>query len=117
MYHSKRLYLLILSVFLLSYFALGKPTLEVTSISSEIPIPKGSINCLSQDSTGFVWIGTWKGLYRYDGQDAVNFAKINPFFKALKIETLLIDGHFLWVGTFVSGLYKINLNTRNSTLP
>jgi signal transduction histidine kinase/ligand-binding sensor domain-containing protein/AraC-like DNA-binding protein len=111
MCYSKRLYILILSAFLFFHFASGQSTLEVTSLSSQIPIPKGSVNCLSQDSTGFVWIGTWKGLYRYDGQDAVNFTKINPRFKALKIETLLINRHFLWVGTFVSGLYKINLNT------
>ncbi len=26
-----------------------------------------SVNCLLQDRTGFLWIGTESGLYRYDG--------------------------------------------------
>lgn len=31
------------------------------------------VEYLSQDSLGRLWIGTWNGLYRYDGEDFYNF--------------------------------------------
>ena len=78
-------------------------------ISSETDLPEGAVNCIVQDNAGFIWIGTWKGLYRYDGYNTINFSTINQDFSALKIADLLIDGDNLWVGTFVSGMYKIDL--------
>jgi ligand-binding sensor domain-containing protein/signal transduction histidine kinase len=30
-------------------------------------LPVDGVNCLAQDSTGFMWIGTKEGLFRYDG--------------------------------------------------
>jgi signal transduction histidine kinase/ligand-binding sensor domain-containing protein/AraC-like DNA-binding protein len=83
----------------------------IECLSERIDLPKGSINCIEQDSTGFVWIGTWKGLYRYDGYSVINFAKINPRFDALKITSLHVSGNYLWVGSFVSGLYRVDLNS------
>ncbi|MGH9663825.1 MAG: ligand-binding sensor domain-containing protein, partial [Bryobacteraceae bacterium] len=32
-----------------------------------------SVNCLLQDRTGFIWIGTQNGLYRYDGKSFQRF--------------------------------------------
>lgn len=83
----------------------------IENLSARTDLPVGAINCLVQDADGFIWIGTWKGLYRYDGYEVLNFLGINPQFAALKIEDLLIDGNYLWVGTFVTGLYRIDLNT------
>lgn len=81
------------------------------NISQKAGLPEGAVNCLEQDQTGFVWIGTWKGLFRYDGYNAINFSTINPKFSALKIKSMLVNGNDLWVGTFVSGLFCINLET------
>ncbi len=85
----------------------------VENITSKTGLPEGSINCLAQDEFGFVWIGTWKGLYRYDGYEVVNFSTINRQFNALKIEEIIIKGKDLWVGSFVTGLFKIDLTTYN----
>ena len=30
-------------------------------------LPDNTINCISQDKHGFIWIGTFGGLCRYDG--------------------------------------------------
>ncbi|MDA3930159.1 MAG: hypothetical protein PF541_14515, partial [Prolixibacteraceae bacterium] len=102
------IFVLFLSLFK-SVFALQNVILEDLSSSTELP--EGAINKLVQDESGFIWLGTWKGLYRYDGYDAVNFSTINPEFNALKIKDLLINGDDLWVATFVSGLFRIDLTT------
>src|SRR5271154_6984880 len=58
-----------------------------------------SVNCLLQDRSGFLWIGTESGLYQYDGS---RFWRIgekeglpSAFVRALTLDR---DGR-LWVGT------------------
>lgn len=89
----------------------GNPLLSIENITQKNGIPNGSVNCIAQDSLGFVWIGTWKGLYRYDGYSTINFSSINTKFNGLKINTLHIENNNLWVGSFVTGLFKIDLET------
>lgn len=33
------------------------------------------VTCIEQDSTGFIWFGTDRGLSRYDGRDFVNYTQ------------------------------------------
>ncbi|MFA9388450.1 MAG: response regulator [Prolixibacteraceae bacterium] len=87
----------------------------VEDLSATTTLPEGAVNCLLQDHDGFIWLGTWKGLYRYDGFEVINFSSINPKFNALKIEEILIDGNSLWVGSFVTGLIRIDLTTYEFT--
>src|SRR5271170_8038544 len=58
-----------------------------------------SVNCLLQDRSGFLWIGTESGLYQYDGS---RFWRVGPkeglpsgFVRSLSSDR---DGR-LWVGT------------------
>ncbi|HKM93029.1 MAG TPA: ATP-binding protein [Prolixibacteraceae bacterium] len=105
-------------VIIIAFAAIGHTdgnNLKIEKLAIETNLPEGAVNCMVQDSTGFIWIGTWKGLYRYDGYNAINFSAINSEFNALKIGELHIHGNDLWVGTFVSGLFKINLLTYQIT--
>jgi signal transduction histidine kinase/ligand-binding sensor domain-containing protein/CheY-like chemotaxis protein len=89
----------------------AQSNLIVEDITDKSLLPNGSVNCMIQDSTGFIWMGTWKGLFRYDGYRAINFSYINPKFNALKINALHIKNNKLWVGSFVTGLFCIDLGT------
>ncbi len=99
-------------VFLLTLasFSSAQQTLYLENLTSKTDLPEGAINCLAQDEFGFVWIGTYRGLYRYDGYQTINFSAINPNFKAFKIKEIYIDQKNLWVGTLASGLFKIDLS-------
>ena len=62
------------------------------------------INCVYQDSLGFIWIATDNGIDRYDGYTFVNYSDI--FCKSLKIKQSLFirsinEGHdgYLFFGT------------------
>lgn len=63
------------------------------------------VHCLLQDRTGFIWVGTATGLFRYDGSRFASFAVPGP---ANIIEALAEtpDGT-LWVGTSV-GLARMH---------
>ena len=59
-----------------------------------------SVREIYQDSRGFVWIGTYKGLSRYDGvrfknYDRDNFGVSSDFINVIRED---LDGN-LWIGT------------------
>lgn len=68
-----------------------------------------------QDRQGFLWIGTWNGLYRYDGYNLKKFKLTitSPDeIKGEKIIALFEDrDDYLWVGTENTGLYRLDRTT------
>jgi len=72
-------------------------------ISSEQGLSSSSINCIVQDSRGFMWFGTRDGLNRYDGSRVVIFRndpKNKTSISDNSINCLYEDSlHRLWVGT------------------
>lgn len=77
-----------------------------------------SVNCIYQDSSDYIWIGTKNGLNRYNGY------KFEVYNKGFNEKRNIIDSHItclnedksnnLWVGT-LDGLSKINLKTDEIT--
>lgn len=76
------------------------------------------VNCIFQDSQGFMWFGTENGLSRYDGHRFCNFKSnyLTPgFFTGNSILTLAEDGRSrLWIGTTL-GLNILDLQSSVST--
>lgn len=74
-----------------------------------------SINCMIQDSDGFLWIGTWTGLILYDGYTTTVFQSNSSSSSALKsnkITTLFEDKNgYIWVGTMMGGVYRYDKQT------
>jgi ligand-binding sensor domain-containing protein len=66
--------------------------------------------CMAQDHDGFIWIGTNRGIDRYDGYGLKSYAlPINPRNgqSSNRISALLAaPGRQLWVGTENSGLSR-----------
>ena len=71
-------------------------------------------NCITQDSTGMIWIGTFAGLQSYDGYTFRTFdyyADGSKIYKSHnRIKALSCAGNYLWVGT-ESGLACFGLKT------
>ncbi|MGC8794949.1 MAG: two-component regulator propeller domain-containing protein, partial [Bryobacteraceae bacterium] len=58
-----------------------------------------AVQCMTQDRTGFLWIGTQNGLFRYDGQHFQAFG-LSEGLPSSRIEALHVDARGnLWVGT------------------
>lgn len=73
------------------------------------------VSCVLQDSYGFIWIGTYDGLNRYDGFNVLNFShKTNDIesVSSNRILCLFEDSQKrIWIGTDGSGLTYYSLIT------
>ena len=79
----------------------GARAFRVKHWSSDDGLPQNRIACLKQTRDGYLWIGTWNGLVRFDGVRFTVFNHLNtPELKNAPINALAEeeDGT-LWVGT------------------
>lgn len=95
----KHIFLLLL----LGCSALLYAQLRMESLTVEDGLSQGFVTCMLQDHKGFIWLGTYDGLNRYDGYTVRRFMP-NPF-DSLSLSSSYITflhedaQHFLWVGT------------------
>jgi ligand-binding sensor domain-containing protein/signal transduction histidine kinase/DNA-binding response OmpR family regulator len=85
------------------YGAATGPILKFTTISRDNGLSNSTINCIFQDSKGFMWFGTKDGLNKYDGYQMVVY-KYNEQNKLSisdnYIRHIYEDKHKnLWIGT------------------
>ncbi|MDP4200708.1 MAG: two-component regulator propeller domain-containing protein [Bacteroidota bacterium] len=78
-------------------------------------LSEGRITCMLQDSKGFIWIGTFHGLNKYDGYSFKQYYALPHHPEGLQsnvITALCEDSsHTIWVGTRDGGLYSLDRRT------
>ena len=73
-----------------------------TIYSSKNGLPCGEANDIAQTGDGILWIGTYAGLYRYNGRE---FRWMNEFDSVRNVNRLYVDDEGrLWIGTNDNGL-------------
>jgi ligand-binding sensor domain-containing protein/signal transduction histidine kinase len=83
----------------------GSEFSRVNRWTTDDGLPQHRIACIKQDHDGYVWLGTWNGLVRFDGLEFTVFNKFNTreltndAIAALALDT----SGTLWIGT-VGGL-------------
>ncbi len=73
-------------------------------------LSQNSIYCMLKDSKGFMWIGTWDGLNKYDGYDFTVFNKENGLSNTTINALMQDDEDNIWIGTD----YGLNSMNRES---
>ncbi|MEX2191598.1 MAG: two-component regulator propeller domain-containing protein, partial [Bacteroidota bacterium] len=70
-------------------------------------LPQSSVRCITQTHDGYLWIGTWNGLARFDGVRMTVFNALNtPHFHP-SVSALFEDSQRrLWIGTDGGGLFQ-----------
>src|SRR5262245_34576495 len=63
--------------FVLLFTSLPAQQLIFKNYSMQDGLVANSVRCIYQDAKGFIWIGTWQGLSKYDGNKFTNFSTAN----------------------------------------
>ncbi|MBN1951831.1 MAG: SpoIIE family protein phosphatase [Bacteroidales bacterium] len=107
-----RLYLLLVFI-LISKFALPQEYLPVERFTAESGLSDDEVNCIFQDNTGFLWIGTRSGLNCYNGYNFDRFQADLSNHAALPSSNILKifedDNQQIWVLT-AQGLSRFDHN-------
>jgi len=79
-------------------------------------LPSSEIRCFAKDSEGFMWIGTAKGLVRYDGSEVILYQHNDLDSNSISgnyIRAIAMEGDsVMWVATARNGLNKYSFATR-----
>ncbi|MDE5785841.1 MAG: hypothetical protein K2H98_04845, partial [Duncaniella sp.] len=72
--------------------AFGQPFCTVTTYDEDSGLSQRLVKGIVQDNAGFIWIGTWNGLNRFDGNE---FATLRPDFndEAYRYSNRISDLH------------------------
>jgi signal transduction histidine kinase/ligand-binding sensor domain-containing protein len=98
----------ILSVFLVTVSFAQQTEYLLQQWKVEDGLPQSTVRCIAQTRDGYLWVGTWQGLARFDGLRMTVFKSSNtPALYSSNIMSLFADqrGH-LWVGTDAGGLVR-----------
>lgn len=87
-------------------------------IKNEDGLSQNSVNCILQDSLGFMWLGTESGLNKYDGLSFTKYKSSSKNPNSLSnssVQCFCEDNkNRLWIGTY-TGLNRFNLKTGRIT--
>ncbi len=82
--------------------------------NSENGLTGGTANDIAQTEDGTMWIGTYGGLYRFNGEE---FELIDDVDSVRSVHSLYVDSSDrLWVGTNGGGATVINITQQTSTI-
>jgi signal transduction histidine kinase/ligand-binding sensor domain-containing protein len=92
-------------VFWLFYTTEAQYTIRQWNV--EDGLPQSTVRCITQTHDGYLWIGTWNGLARFDGVhmkvfNAANTPNFNPSITFIHEDRELR----LWIGTDGGGLFQ-----------
>lgn len=110
-------FILILSIYV-THLSAQVSSLYFEKLTSQNGLSSNKVNCILQDSRGFIWFGTDDGLNRYDGNNFTIFRHqpANPHsISGNMIMDLLEDKNgILWIATGDGGLtrYDYRLSSR-----
>ena len=73
---------------------------------TEDNLPSSTVTAIVQTPEGYLWVGTYNGLARFDGVRFVTFDPVNtPQLSQARIQDLYVDARgTLWINTFRGGL-------------
>jgi ligand-binding sensor domain-containing protein len=106
------------SIFVFCFLVISKTAfaqsqkLRWKNLTSEDGLSVNTVNCIVQDNSGFMWIGTQSGLDKYDGVKFTSYRQNPGDSNGLNnsyINCIVKDSKgYLWIGTEAGGVNKYN---------
>ena len=88
--------------------------LQLNKISGIEGLSQNTVKSIIQDSNGFIWVGTYNGINKYDGYSMVhyNFSNdVNSLSSNIIISLFEDKDGYIWAGTTDAGLNRIDPRT------
>ena len=108
--------ILSIAAILCSFSFPQKKEIHFDHLSDQEGLSSNTVFSILQDSRGFLWVGTYNGLNRYDGYEFTVFKNSSDDSTSIsdnKIRALCEDKNGnIWVGTWGGGLNKFNRDTQ-----
>lgn len=94
------------------YMEAGLTNCIQTLYDGKVGLPTNEANVVLQTQDGYIWIGSYGGLIRYDGSSFRNYSMETNGIDSFSIRTLFEDqSGRLWIGTNDRGVYRYENNT------
>lgn len=81
-----------------------KPYYHFNNLTAADGLLSNNVNCVYKDTRGFLWIGTDRGLQRYNGSTFLNFRHFNKDSNSINNEYVSFvkedRQHNIWIGSF-----------------
>ena len=113
-------------IFIILFYPFFSNATEIRKVNSTFKhintvnnVELGEVNTISQDSKGFLWLGSNNGLHKYDGYELRSYQhernNLNSLANNSVLKIIPDDNYNLWLATFGGGLNRLNLNNENFT--
>jgi len=109
-----KIYSILVGIFSISFFfPVNANKILVTNINARYDLPRNTVNCMFQDSKGFLWFGMPNGLYKFDLNNFSNVSSLkNNRLAQHEIQSIVeYTPGVLLIGTFNKGLFIYNTIT------
>ena len=82
-------------------------------------LPSSTVTSIEQTPDGYLWVGTYNGLARFDGARFVTFDPVStPELTQARVQGLFLDANgTLWINTFRGGLTSYRASVFQNELP
>ena len=86
---------------------------------TEDSLPSSTVTSIAQTPDGYLWVGTYNGLARFDGARFVTFDPVNqPALTQTRVQGLFLDANgTLWINTFRGGLTSYRAGVFKNEFP
>ena len=88
--------------------------LQLNKISGTEGLSQNTVKSIIQDSNGFIWVGTYNGINKYDGYSMVHYKflnDVNSLSSNIIISLFEDKDGYIWAGTTNAGLNRIDPRT------
>lgn len=102
--------------------SIGQVRAESLLASVQVSVDKGlphtDVSAITQDEDGYIWIGTYSGVCRYDGVSIVSFDQVNSDLEGSRVTALLCSRQgLLFIGTETAGISVLDTRTGSFLKP
>lgn len=106
---TRTLWVLVFYLWFLSSQKASGADLQAFVFNKQNGLERSYINAIVRDSDGFFWLGTEKGILRFDGSNFLRITRTEDIFSNAEVQKLFIQDNWLYVIYAERGVCRIRL--------